>query len=222
VPGEEIDGSPMFRLLLEERARPGSLIVDGSGRRFVDEAQNYNDLGRTLQNFDARTFSLPHVPAWLVFDARCRRSHRLGPLGRRDPDPDWLARGETLAELGAAIGVPLEAAVERFNRFAARGEDPDFGRGSTAYDRFIGELAPLGDGPYYALELLPGCLGTKGGPRTDADGRVLSVHGAPIDRLYAAGNVAASPYGFGYPGAGATLGPALVFGRRAGAAAAGD
>jgi succinate dehydrogenase/fumarate reductase flavoprotein subunit len=165
------------------------------------------------------------VPAWLILDARCRRRFRLGPLGKRDPDPPWLHRGETVAELAAAIGVPpgaLAHTVERFNAHAARGEDPDFGRGSVPYDRFIGDLAPLTGGPYYALELLPGCLGTKGGPATDEDGRVLSVDDGVIAGLYAAGNVAASPYGFGYPGAGATLGPALVFGRRAGAAAATD
>ena len=86
-----------------------------------------------------------------------------------------------------------------------------------------GELGPLGEGPYYALEILPGCLGTKGGPRTDSHGRVLSAAGGdPIPGLYAAGNAAASPFGLAYPGAGGTIGPALVFGLRAGEAAAGD
>ena len=136
------------------------------------------------------------------------------------------ARGETLAELAGAIDVPpaaLEATVARFNEGAARGEDPEFGRGSFPYDRFIGDLGPLEEPPFYAFRVLPGCLGTKGGPRTDPDGRVLSVlDGEPIRGLYAAGNVAASPFGLAYPGAGGTLGPALVFGVRAGEAAAGD
>ena len=226
IPGDSIDGEPMHRLILTERARPGCLLVNGRGVRFVDEAQNYNDLGRTLQNFEPTSFSFPNVPAWLVFDGRYRSTYRLGPLSRRDPDPDWLARGETLAELAGAIDVPpaaLEATVARFNEGAARGEDPEFGRGSFPYDRFIGDLGPLEEPPFYAFRVLPGCLGTKGGPRTDPDGRVLSVlDGEPLRGLYAAGNVAASPFGLAYPGAGGTLGPALVFGVRAGEAAAGD
>jgi succinate dehydrogenase/fumarate reductase flavoprotein subunit len=226
VPGETIDGAPMFRLILAERARPGTLIVDGSGRRFVNEAQNYNDFGRSLQNFEPARFAFPHVPAWLIFDHAGRTSHRLGPLGRNDPDPDWLRSGRDLDELADRIGVDagtLTDTVTRFNDTAGRGEDPDFGRGDYPYDRFIGGLGPLGDPPYYALEILPGCLSTKGGPRTDTEGRVLSItDGRPIPRLYAAGNVSASPFGMAYPGAGGTLGPALVFGLRAGDAAAGD
>jgi 3-oxosteroid 1-dehydrogenase len=227
LPDETIDGAPMARLILTERARPGSLIVDGTGTRFIDEAQNYSDFGRTMLNFEATSFSFPHVPAWLVFDGAYRARYRLGPLGRRDPDPAWLARGETPAELAGKIGVPadaLEETIARFNAGAARGEDQDFGRGSFPYDRFIGELGALDGGPYFALELLPGALSTKGGPRTDADGRVLAANhgGEPIPGLYAAGNVAASLYGFAYPGAGGTLGPILTFGLRAGAAAAAD
>jgi 3-oxosteroid 1-dehydrogenase len=226
LPGETIDGAPMSRLILTERARPGCLIVDGSGRRFADEAQNYSDFGRTMLNFEATSYSFPHVPAWLVFDEAYRRRYRLGPLGRRDPDPEWLAKGETLGAVADAIGVPgdaLEDTVERFNAGASNGGDAEFGRGSFPYDRFIGTLGPLTDGPYYALELLPGALSTKGGPRTDSHGRVLSITDSkPIQGLYAAGNVAASIYGYAYPGAGGTLGPILVFGLRAGAAAALD
>jgi hypothetical protein len=226
IPGETIDGTPMFRLILTERARPGCLIVDGSGRRFVNEAQNYNDLGRTLQNFNPGEFRFSHVPAWLVFDSGYRTAYRLGPLGKRDPDPDWLVKGDTVGALADSIGVPrraLEETVERFNDGARQGEDREFGRGSYPYDRFIGSLGPLEDGPYYGLRVLPGCLGTKGGPRTDAEGRVLSIgNDGPIRGLYAAGNVAASAFGLAYPGAGGTLGPALVFGLRAGNAAAAD
>jgi 3-oxosteroid 1-dehydrogenase len=226
IPGEMIDGAPMFRLILTERARPGCLLVNGRGVRFADEAQNYNDLGRTLQNFEPTSFSFPNVPAWLVFDGGYRATYRLGPLSRRDPDPDWLARGETLAELAAEIGVPADAlktTVARFNEGAAAGADPDFGRGSFPYDRFIGDLGPLEQPPYYAFRVLPGCIGTKGGPKTDPSGRVLSItDGSPIPGLYAAGNAAASPFGLAYPGAGGTIGPAVVFGTRAGEAAAGD
>jgi hypothetical protein len=226
IPGEEIDGVPMHRLILTERARPGSLMVNRRGKRFVDEAQNYNDLGRALHDFDPARYTFCNVPAFLVCDSEYRRRYRLGPLSRRDADPSWLAVGETLAALAEAIGVPagtLEATVERFNDHAAAGQDPDFGRGSYAYDQFIGELGPLGDGPYYAVRVLPGCLSTKGGARTDAHGRVRSAaNGLPIPGLYAAGNASASFLGLAYPGAGGTLGPALTFGLRAGDAAAGD
>ena len=119
IPGETIDGEPMFRLLLPERTRPRSLMVDGSGRRFVDEAQNYNDLGRALLNFEPQSFSYPHVPAWLVFDSGYRRAYPLGPLAPDAPDPDWLARAGSVAALAEAIGVPpaeLEATVEPVQR----------------------------------------------------------------------------------------------------------
>jgi succinate dehydrogenase/fumarate reductase flavoprotein subunit len=167
------------------------------------------------------------VPAWLIFDSGYRAAYRLGPLGRRDPDPEWLAKADTLAGLAGQIGLPgdaLEATVARFNEGARRGEDPDFGRGSYPYDRFIGGIGPLEEGPYYALRVVPGCLSTKGGPRTDGDGRVRSIagDGAVIPGLYAAGNVSASAFGMAYPGAGGTLGPGLVFGLRAGDAAAAD
>jgi succinate dehydrogenase/fumarate reductase flavoprotein subunit len=229
VPGEQVDGAQLFRLVLTERARPGSLMVDAGGRRFVDEAANYNDVGRSLHDFDAARFDFPRQTAWLVFDAEYRARYAVGPLGRDDPDPGWLARGDDLAGLAEAIGVPpdaLAATVARFNELARGGVDEDFGRGAYAYDRFIGDrraadptLRPLGEGPYYAVRLLPGCLGTKGGPRTEAGGRVLAADGGPIPGLFAAGNAAASPFGLAYPGAGGTIGPALVFGYRAGEAA---
>jgi hypothetical protein len=226
IPGETIDGVPLGRLILGERARAGSLIVNGDGRRFVNEAQNYNDFGRALHDFDPAGYRFRHVPAYLVFDATYRRSWRLGPLRPADPDPAWLARGDTLGELAEALGIDaerLESTVERFNAGAAAGHDPDFGRGSYAYDRFVGRLGPLGDGPYYAVEVLPGCLGTKGGPRIDSHGRVLAARdGQPIPGLYAAGNAAASFLGGAYPGAGGTLGPALTFGLLAGRAAAAE
>ncbi len=226
LPGDVIDDSPMYRLMLGERARPGCLIVDHSGNRFVDESQNYNDLGRTMQDFDAANYVFRHVPAWLVFDAEYRSKYRVFTITPDSPDPAWLTKADTLGELAGKLGIDaatFEQTVGTFNRGAEAGEDTIFGRGSYAYDRFVGELGALGDGPYYALEIHPGCLGTKGGPKTDADGRVLSaLDGKPIPGLYAAGNAAASPFGLAYPGAGGTIGPALVFGIRAGEAAAKD
>ena len=166
------------------------------------------------------------MPAWLVFDGTYRGSYRLGPLGRRDPDPDWLARGDTLGELAAQIGVPdpaLAQTVERFNDGARDGVDPDFGRGSLSLRslhrryRSAERAAVLrGAGP----ARLPGHQGRA------ADGRVgpraVRSSRAADPGLYAAGNAAASAFGLCYPGAGGTIGPALVFGLRAGDAAAGD
>ena len=216
----------MFRLILTERARPGCLLVNGRGRRFVDEAQNYNDLGRALQNFEPTSFSFPNVPAWLIFNGEYRATYRLGPLSRRDPDPDWLARGETPAELGAAIGVP--------------------GVGSPRPSPASTRAPPLGPIPISAAAASPTtassaisgrwsrrrttpsrcCLGASArrAVQTDADGRVLSItDGNPIPGLYAAGNAAASPLELACPAPSRTIGPAgIVFGLRAGEAAAGD
>lgn len=229
VPGEAIDGVPFYRPLHHERAQPGSLMVDRTGRRFVDEAQNYCDAGRAMLRFDAGTYGWPAAPAWLVFDRAYRDRTAIGPLAPGDADPEWIVRAESVVGLARAIGVDADVlahTVERFNAHASAGRDPDFGRGDRCYDRWIGDpsaahptLAPLREAPYYAVEVLPGCLGTKGGPRTDPDGRVLRSDGSAIPGLFAAGNAAASPFGIGTPGGGGTIGPALVFGTRAGEAA---
>jgi succinate dehydrogenase/fumarate reductase flavoprotein subunit len=224
VPDEEFDGAVYYRPLHSERAYPGAILVDATGRRFVNEAQNYGDVGRAMGGAQG--------PYWLVFDARCRRHYPMGPVGPDDPDPPWLGRAHDLAALAGLLGIGsdiLDATVATFNDGARRGQDPEFGRGSMPYDLWIGDpsaphptLAPLEDPPFYALEVHRGCMGTKGGPRTDDSGRVLSTRGTIISGLYAAGNVAANPFGTATPAGGGTLGPALVFGFRAGEAAAGD
>jgi 3-oxosteroid 1-dehydrogenase len=231
IPGERFDGRPLYRPLHGERAQPGSLMVDGRGKRFVDEAANYGDVGAAMR---ARALSdAGAARTWLVFGRAYRDRYPVGPLRPGDPDPPWLRRGEDLDELAGSIGVAgtgLTATVARFDAHAACHRDPDFGRGDGGYDRWIGDpraphptLGPLGSGPYFAVEVRLGCMGTKGGPRTDDEGRVASRSGvAPISGLYAAGNAAASPFGSATPAGGGTLGPALVFGWRAGHAAATD
>jgi 3-oxosteroid 1-dehydrogenase len=267
VPGESVDGLAHYRPLHGERAQPGAILVDRSGRRFVDEAQNYGDVGRAMRagaagdmatgavaagdmatgavaagdmatgavaagDMATGDIAYPAAPCWLVFDAAHRARYPVGPLEPGGPDPDWLVRGGDLDELAAMTGMPsgtLGPTVARFNEYAAVGEDPDFGRGSFPYDRWIGDrtaphptLAPLCEAPFYALQVHLGCMGTKGGPRTDDRGRVLSAGGGRVPGLYAAGNAAASPFGTATAAGGATLGPALVFGFRAGEAAATD
>ena len=235
VPGEEIDGVAHYRPLHGERAQPGSIMVDRAGRRFVDEAQNYGDVGRAMRATTGTgegSARYPAAPCWLVFDAAYRRRYPVGPLEPGSPDPDWLTRADDLGALAAMLGIDpatLAETVSRFNAGAGRGADDDFGRGSFPYDRWIGDpraphptLAPLCEAPFFALAVHLGCMGTKGGPRTDDRGRVLSTTGAAIAGLYAAGNAAASPFGTATAAGGATLGPALVFGFRAGEAAAVD
>ena len=123
-------------------------------------------------------------------------------------------------------GLPpgaLEESVARFNAQVAAGGDNDFGRGTYTFDRFSAgteELRGPSEPPYFAVKVLPGCLGTKGGLITDEFGQVIQLNGDPVNGLYAAGNATASPFGRAYPGGGATIGPALVFGWAAGRAAA--
>jgi 3-oxosteroid 1-dehydrogenase len=230
VPGETDAGEPFFRMLFRDRAKPGGLIVDSHGQRFANESANYNDFGRSLHAFDPVDYTFPRVPSWLIID-RSRRAERLGPLEPADADPEWLVCAPTVRQLAVAIDVPaqsLEASVERYNQHASRGVDIDFGRGSYAWDWYssgkldaAAQLRPLCEPPYYALRVLPGCLGTKGGLRIDGNARVLRADGGgPIEGLYAAGNAAANPFGYAYPGGGATVGPALVFGWLAGETAA--
>jgi succinate dehydrogenase/fumarate reductase flavoprotein subunit len=226
VPGDTIDGAPFHRMLFVDAARPGGIAVDQTGHRFVNESVNYYGFARALQERDANTYAYLRSPSWIVMDARRRTIMPFAWLSPGESDPPWLTRASSIGELARSIGVPaaaLEETVERFNSQAAENADDDFGRGGFRWDSFSGlgtPLSPLSEPPFYALEVVPGCSGTKGGPETDALGRVLRSTGEPIPGLYAAGNAAAYPFGSGYPGPGATIGPALVFGWLAGETAA--
>lgn len=221
--GDTYDGQPLFRPTSGLRTLPGGIIVNGRGQRFVNEAMNYNDLGKALANFDPVGYEYPNQPCWLVFDQRFRDSYSVATVTPDGPTPKWMSTAPTLGELAALVGINadgLERQVAEFNADAAQGRDPRFHRGETVYDTYRGDatvtphrnLRPLEDGPYYAVPLILGCLGTKGGPRTDEAGRVLDTHDRPIPGLVACGNVAASPFGPGYPGAGATLAAGMTFG----------
>jgi succinate dehydrogenase/fumarate reductase flavoprotein subunit len=234
ITGDTRDGKPIGTLLRFERQGPGSIMVNRNGRRFANESQNYNDLARCLQSWDSPNNTTLNTPAHVVFDQTYLE--RYGILAHRagEPTPQYLTEGATLAELAAKIGVPAEdlvATVERFNAFAVHGEDPDFHRGETAYDRYWGDaqniwpnpsLGPLERGPFYAMEVVNGAFGTNGGITTDGSARVLDVDGAPIPGLYAVGNATESAYAAGYPGAGATLGPLMTMGYLAGRIIAGE
>ena len=216
-----------------ERTLPRSIMVNGQGKRFTNEAANYNALGGAFHHLDPTTFSYVNQPAWLLFDQGF--VDRFGGFGvpPGGPAQSWLTCAPDLDTLAEATGIPATAlsdTVVRWNAQAAALHDDDFARGQSAYDGWSGErlhypgpaatLGPLDEPPYYAVQIVASCLGTKGGPRTDADGRVLHLDGGPIPGLYAAGNAMAAPTGMVYGGAGGTLGPALVFGYRAGRSAA--
>lgn len=226
------------QLLTYERTMPGTLMVNRHGRRFTNEASNYNAFGAAFHEQDVSRFEYANLPCWMIFN---QDFYAKWPFvgGLSDTftsearPPEWIPRADTLAELGRRLGIDsaqLERTVERFNKHAREGHDPDFRRGESANDLWWGDpahrgdkratLGPLGKGPYYAVEVNSGALGTKGGPQTNVDAQVLDVDGAPIPGLYAAGNVMASPMGMTYGGGGGTLGPGMVFGFRAGRAAA--
>lgn len=229
------DGSVGHFPHLIERAKPGFLCVRRDGRRFANEADCYHDFMSAL--FVATPPGEPHE-AWLIADARARRRYGIGwvkPL----PFPDlpyerrgYLVKARSLAQLAARCGIDaeqLQATVERFNEYAALGEDADFQRGRSAYNKAQGEarqhpnpsLRPLEKGPFYAVKLLPGSLGTFAGLRTDARARVLDGSGAAIEGLYAVGNDMASVMAGHYPSGGITLGPGMTFGYLAGLELAG-
>ncbi|GAB3626428.1 3-oxosteroid 1-dehydrogenase [Pandoraea terrae] len=226
VPDEEKQ-----RALFVERAAPRCVMVNRLGRRFVNEAAPYTDIIYAMYADQARTNA--NVPAWMVFDAEYRKRYPCGVLlpGSVQPDskipPGWLDnvifRADTLAELAAKIGVDpdgLAETVRKMNGFAATGVDTEFGKGGNAFDRYYGDatstpnpcLGPIERGPFYALRIDPGELGTKGGLRTDALARVLRPDGSVIAGCYAVGNTSAAVMGKTYPGPGSTIGPAMTFG----------
>ncbi|WP_410644076.1 3-oxosteroid 1-dehydrogenase [Amycolatopsis sp. lyj-346] len=217
-------GDPYF--CLAERTLPGGLIVNQAGQRFVNEAAPYGDVVHTMYD---KNPSAPDIPAWLIVDQNYRNRYLFRDILPLLPFPDaWYAGGavfkaSTVQGLAAQIGVPqaaLKSTVDRFNGFARSGVDSEFHRGASAYDHYYTDpsvspnscLAPLWAPPYYALRLVPGDLGTKGGMRTDARARVLRPDGSVIRGLYAAGNASAAVMGHSYAGAGSTIGPAMTFG----------
>ena len=216
---------------LSERAVPGTFMVNERGERFMNESLPYVEAVHRMYGGEFGQGEGPgvNVPAWLIMDQRCRNRYLFAGVNARQSLPrKWLESGvvvkaATLTELAGKIGVPVEAltaTTERFNGFARAGVDEDFGRGKSGYDHYYGDptnkpnpsLGPVDRAPFYAVKMVPGDLGTKGGIDTDAAGRALRPDGSVIDGLYAAGNTSAPVMGHTYAGPGATIGPALVFG----------
>lgn len=208
-----------------ERSRPFSIVVDSSGSRFFNEAESYSDAGQRIYEHHQKVSA---VPAWLILDWNHRKRYMFGTMLARQESTASLQSGvyyrdNTISGLASQIGIDPERllnTITRFNRMARTGIDEDFGRGSNSYDNFFGDpkirpnpnLGPIEKAPFYAIKIWPGDLGTKGGLLTDEHARVLDKSGKPITGLYATGNTTASVMGRRYPGAGATLGPAMTFG----------
>ena len=230
IPGEEYEGRPLARFVGTERTAPHSIIVNRFGHRFVNEAANYNDMSKAFYHFDANLYANRNLPCWVVFDQQYRDRYPVLTVRPGQPDPEWLVAAGSLDGLASRTGIDsggLCDAVERWNQMVREGRDRDFERGESAYDRFHGDpsaphpnLGTIERGPYYALEIHAGTVGTKGGPRIDERARILHVRDRPIPGLFGAGNVVASPAAGAYFGGGASIGMAAVFGHLAGAGAA--
>jgi 3-oxosteroid 1-dehydrogenase len=218
-------GPPHFHLV--ERSCPGSILVDSAGMRFTNEAASYIDVVHAMYEHNRRDAA--SIPAHFIMDQRFRRRYPFGVTmpGQKFPE-EYLTSGyvttaDTLEELAGKIGVDrrgLRETVVRFNGFARTGKDLDFGRGESVYDRYYGDakvspnpcLGVIEKPPFYAVAMVPGDIGTKGGLVTDEHARVLREDGSPIAGVYAIGNASASVMGDTYPGPGSTLGPAMTFG----------
>ncbi|MET0783268.1 MAG: FAD-binding protein [Leifsonia flava] len=209
--------------VLNERSDPFSIVVDQSGRRYLNESESYIDFGHDLLE---RNRTTPANPSWLVVDKRHRQRYMFAAAltdGKSLRRSGTMVTADTIAELATLMhvdGATLQATIDRFNGFARSGVDEDFGRGRTVYDNYYGDprvkpnpnLGPVEKGPFTAVKLVPGDLGTKGGLLTDEHARVLDEAGAVIPGLYAAGNTTASVMGRTYPGPGSTIAPAVIFG----------
>lgn len=227
VPGGSADGrgDGVFVHLLD-RYKPGIIAVTRKGLRFCNESESYHDVGAAMIE---ACRGERETAVWLICDRRAIDTYGLGyvkpspvPRGRFIRN-GYLLEGRTLAELAARCGIDaagLEATVAAYNRDAVNGDDPAFGRGRTSFNRYLADparqpnpcVAPIEHGPYYAVKLIMGDLGTFDGLTTDVAGRVLRTDGSAVEGLYAVGNDRASVMGGNYPGAGITLGPNMAFG----------
>lgn len=234
IPGDTINGHQRSRSVRLERTRPRSIIVNRAGKRFLNEAGEYNSMAGPFHHLDPR-FGYLNDPAWIVFDSLHLKKYGFLEVEPDGVVPDWYLKSADLTELAEKTGIDVDGltrTIEDWNVNVGDEVDPDFDRGASAYDGYWGDnsaatpalqtLGPIDTAPYYAVPVSVGAMGTKGGPRTDGDARVLHVDGTVIEGLYAAGNAMAGVTGKAYGGAGGTLGPAMVFGYRAGLAVTKD
>jgi len=226
------DGGDAARALGSGRQRPGAIYVDGTGRRFCNESNSYVEVGKAM-------YANKAVPCWMVFDEGYIHRYVSGanPFKKRSLPEELIERGavlrgKTIADLARHMEVPadaLEQTVKRFNGFAAKGLDPDFGRGQSAYNDCLGDpgyrtnaaLGPLDKAPYYATKVVPADVGTCGGLVANEYAQVLDENDRVIEGLYATGNITATVMGRNYLGAGGSIAYTMVFGYVAARHAAG-
>jgi 3-oxosteroid 1-dehydrogenase len=213
-----------YLLCQSERTCPGSIMVNRTGKRFINEAVNYNAFGFALHNFDPVTYEYVNLPYWLIFDQAYIAKYRMFTSKPGQEPPAWSVRADTLEELGSRIGIDgnaLAQTVARFNADVRAGHDNDFGRGDSTYDNFAGDaklpppfstLGVIEQAPYYAIEMESGVNGTCGGPRVNEHAQALDWNGNPIAGLYVGSNTMAAVTAGVYGGAGGTIGPGMTFG----------
>ncbi|WP_395396477.1 FAD-dependent oxidoreductase (plasmid) [Novosphingobium sp. BL-8A] len=207
--------------------KPHAILVDGTGVRYMNEGGSYELYCETMLK---RSRVTPAVPSWAIFDRQYVERYKVADnfIDRTIPkgwiEAGYLHRANTIEELGRRLDInpaTLAATVARWNAFVERGVDEDFQRGERAYDNcgFVGDpysdassLGTIDRGPFYAVPVVPGDVGTFGGIVTDEMGRVIKANGGTFAGLYATGVTTASVMGNVYPGAGASIGPSLVFG----------
>ncbi len=225
MPVSRVPGGGVFPHLLD-RYKPGMIAVGTDGRRFTNESESYHDVGAAMI---ANRSKGGDASCWLICDHRSIRKYGLGHA-KPAPMPLWLwtrsgylKKGRTLADLARACSIEagtLEGTVAGFNQGAMQGQDREFHRGETSFNRYLADpdnrpnpcVAPVSKGPFYAVKMEMGDLGTFDGLKTTLEGQVIDRQGAAIAGLYAVGNDRASIMGGNYPGAGITLGPAMTFG----------
>ncbi|MFC0202909.1 FAD-binding protein [Novosphingobium soli] len=222
-----VAGDETFQIV-PELIKPHGFMVAADGKRFVNEARSYMEVGRACY---ARNRESKAIPAWLIMDSRHRKRYLFGfqPPGKipdKWVEAGWVRKDDTIEGLARQCGIDpagLAATVARFNGFCRAGIDEDFQRGDNAYARYWsdptckpnGSLGSVAEPPFWAVPLVPGDVGTCGGAITDKHARVLRADGSVIDGLYAAGNCAAPLAGPHYVGAGLSIGASSVFGYRA-------
>lgn len=230
LPSRSVANLDLAQPMFFDHRHPYSLCVNRLGRRFVNESCSYDQFGQAMIADQKATGA--NTPCWMVFDAKFRRKYACGAIlpdfimPDRSLPPEWwdsyIFKADSIEQLAGKMAIDpaaLKETVARMNGFAASGDDTEFGRGKNRFDQFFGKpdvgpnpcMGPINQAPYYAVQIDLGDLGSKGGLKTDANGRVLAEDGDPVPGLYAAGNCAGSPFGNCYPGAGGTLGPATVF-----------
>jgi 3-oxosteroid 1-dehydrogenase len=209
----------------QARQRPRTIYVDAAGKRFVNESNSYMEVGKAMY---ARNKTSAAVPCWLIFDDRYRKRYAHlrsspGRFPRKLLQSGMLKQAWTLNDLSRMCGIDpagLSETIERFNEHAVKGIDPDYGRGESAYNRALGDpnrkvhpcLGPIDEAPFYAVQVVPGDIGTCGGLVTNEYAQVIDDGNHPIEGLYATGNGTATVMGRHYLGPGASIANTMVFG----------